>query len=452
LQVAGKPELDRLHTEIRNVTTDQQRLNATAAALTREIANTNSLAQRQVLTTALRNTEAQLRRTTDEANRLAGVINQPQRQGGLFDMSSILNVAAGNVAANVIGTISGAVSNFAGSIVSVTAEFEGYNAQLTTVLGSSEAAARALANITKFASKTPFEVSQLTAVFTRLANSGITPTIKELQKIGDVATSQNKDINQYVEAILDAQTLEFERLKEFGILASKSGDEVTFSFKNQETTVKATSSAVREYLITLGDLDGISGSAEAKSKTLGGALSNLSDASAALALTIGTKLSPALISIINGLGKAIGGTVDYVKDIGDINAAMDKLGIKASRYNFTAISKADVKGVLDAAQEIANSDFGLKNEDDIYAKRVAELRKFNLTVLNTTQLTDEKKKIASELINKEITNLQQSYADGVKIYYKNKQQTKSKYKKRQQQQHKKQPKKKRMQRLERQPK
>ena len=124
LQVAGRPELDRLHTEIRNVTTDQQRLNATAAALTREIANTNSLAQRQVLTTALRNTEAQLRRTTDEANRLAGVINQPQRQGGLFDLSSILNFSAGNIAANVIGNIAGAVKNFGAGIVDAAGRFE----------------------------------------------------------------------------------------------------------------------------------------------------------------------------------------------------------------------------------------------------------------------------------------------------------------------------------------
>lgn len=411
LQVAGKPELDKLDTQIKNVTTDQQRLNATAAALTKEIAATNSLAQKQVLTTALKNTEAQLAKTTAEAKKLAGVIDQPQKKGGLFDLSSILNVAAGNVAANVIGTISGAVSNFAGSIISTTAEFEGYNAQLTTVLGSSEAAARALANITKFASKTPFEVSQLTAAFTRLANSGITPTIKELEKIGDVATSQNKDINQYVEAILDAQTLEFERLKEFGIGASKSGDDVTFSFKNQETTVKATSSAVREYLISLGELDGISGSAEAKSKTLGGALSNLSDASAQLALTIGSGLSPTLIKLINDLGKAIGGTANYIGDIGKINAAMDKLGIKASRFNFTAIFKADVQGILDIAQEITSNDFGLKDQDKIYAKRVAELQKLYDRVLKSTQLTDEKKKIAGELINQEITNQLQSSAD-----------------------------------------
>jgi hypothetical protein len=60
LQVAGKPELDKLDAQIKNVTTDQQRLNATAAALTKEIAATNSLAQKQVLTTALKNTEAQL--------------------------------------------------------------------------------------------------------------------------------------------------------------------------------------------------------------------------------------------------------------------------------------------------------------------------------------------------------------------------------------------------------
>jgi hypothetical protein len=107
LQVAGKPELDKLDAQIKNVTTDQQRLNATAAALTKEIAATNSLAQKQVLTTALKNTEAQLAKTTAEAKKLAGVIDQPQKKGGLFDLSSILNVAAGNVAANVIGTISG---------------------------------------------------------------------------------------------------------------------------------------------------------------------------------------------------------------------------------------------------------------------------------------------------------------------------------------------------------
>jgi hypothetical protein len=47
LQVAGKPELDKLDAQIKNVTTDQQRLNATAAALTKEIAATNSLAQKQ---------------------------------------------------------------------------------------------------------------------------------------------------------------------------------------------------------------------------------------------------------------------------------------------------------------------------------------------------------------------------------------------------------------------
>jgi len=158
-------------------------------------------------------------------------------------------------------------------------------------------------------------------------------------------------------------------------------------------------------------LDGISGSAEAKSKTLGGALSNLSDASAQLALTIGSGLSPTLIKLINDLGKAIGGTANYIGDIGKINAAMDKLGIKASRFNFTAIFKADVQGILDIAQEITSNDFGLKDQDKIYAKRVAELQKLYDRVLKSTQLTDEKKKIAGELINQEITNQLQSSAD-----------------------------------------
>ena len=57
IQVANKPELATLQKTIQSVTTDQQKLNATAAALRTEIAKTNNEATKQVLTTALKNTE-----------------------------------------------------------------------------------------------------------------------------------------------------------------------------------------------------------------------------------------------------------------------------------------------------------------------------------------------------------------------------------------------------------
>jgi len=45
IQVANKPELGKLDAQIKNVIADQKTLNTTAAALTKEIAATNSLAQ-----------------------------------------------------------------------------------------------------------------------------------------------------------------------------------------------------------------------------------------------------------------------------------------------------------------------------------------------------------------------------------------------------------------------
>ena len=62
----------------------------------------------------------------------------------------------------------------------------------------------------------------MTQSYITLANRGIKPTKEEIIKLGDLASSQGKDFNQLAEAMLDAQTGEFERLKEFGIKASKS--------------------------------------------------------------------------------------------------------------------------------------------------------------------------------------------------------------------------------------
>ena len=74
-----------------------------------------------------------------------------------------------------------------------------------------------------------------------------------MRKLGDLASSTGKDFDQLAEAIIDAQTGEFERLKEFGIRASKQGDEVKFTFKEVETQVDFTADSIRDYVLSLGD-------------------------------------------------------------------------------------------------------------------------------------------------------------------------------------------------------
>lgn len=194
---------------------------------------------------------------------------------------------------------------FGSEVVRVRGEFQKLEAVLTNTLGSQSKAQAALGQIKDFAAKTNFGVLELTNAFVKLANQGFIPTTNELRKLADLANSTGKNFDQLTEAIIDAQTGEFERLKEFGIRASKQGDQVTFAFKGVQTQTQFTASAIRDYVLSLGDLNGVSGATEAISKTLGGQVSNLGDAYDSLLNTIGIQLEPALSGLIGSLAETL---------------------------------------------------------------------------------------------------------------------------------------------------
>lgn len=191
------------------------------------------------------------------------------------------------------------------NIIAIRGEFQRFNAVLTNTLGSAEEANREFAKIQKFAAETPFSVRELTASFVKLINQGFKPTTEEMRKLGDLAAALGKSFDQLTEALIDAQVGEFERLKEFGILARKSGDEVKFTFKEVETTVKFTRKAIQEYILTLGDLQGVTGGMDKISKTLEGRVSNLGDAWDSLMDTMGGRTEGIMFGIIDGIGMII---------------------------------------------------------------------------------------------------------------------------------------------------
>jgi hypothetical protein len=190
--------------------------------------------------------------------------------------------------------------------INTSAKFQKMEAVLTNTLGSNSKAQQAMDMISDFASKTPFQVSGLTDSFVKLANQGFTPTRNEMRKMGDLAASTGKEFDQLAEAVIDAQTGEFERLKEFGIRASKSGDQVSFTFKGVEKQVKFTDDAIRDYILSLGDAEGVSGAMAAISETTGGKLSNLEDSFENLSRVIGDKLAPAVNKVTTMLSEDMG--------------------------------------------------------------------------------------------------------------------------------------------------
>ena len=277
--------------------------------------------------------EVELGSKTKEFNdKLRDVRNDLDKTGKSFGKLNEFAVGAlqGIAAAFTVG----AVVNFGKAVLDTTAKFQKFEAVLTNTLGSNSAAKIALNEISEFASKTPFQVDELTSSFVKLANQGFRPTIDQLRSLGDLSASTGKSFDQLAEAIIDAQVGEFERLKEFGIRASKEGDNVTFTFKGVETQVKATDSAIRDYILSLGQAEGVSGAMAAVSATVGGKISNLEDNIESLRKAIGDRSSGVFAASLDWLNSFVETATMAVKSVSDIKEQV-RLAGGASSFNET---------------------------------------------------------------------------------------------------------------------
>ena len=170
--------------------------------------------------------------------------------------------------------------------VDTITSFEKLEASLRTVTGSAENAKIAFGFIEKFAAETPFSLEEAVEAFIKLKALGLTPSEEALTSYGNTATAMGKSLNQMIEAVADAATGEFERLKEFGIKSRAQGDQVTFTFQGVSTTVGKNAKEIEGYLRSIGDVQ-FAGAMEQQAGTLNVALSNMGDSFNKLVKTIG---------------------------------------------------------------------------------------------------------------------------------------------------------------------
>jgi hypothetical protein len=226
-------------------------------------------------------------------------------------------------------------------LVGVTREFDILNAQLVTATGSAEGAADAFVAIQDFATNTPYDLAQVTTAFGKLVNLGLTPSERALTSYGDTASAMGRDLNQMIEAVADAATGEFERLKEFGVKAKSQGDDVSFTFRGVTTTVKKEAGEIEEYLVALGE-NNFAGAMTERMDTLDGALSNLGDEWDKLWLNISNTGSG---DIIEG---AVRGAIDAIGELNDLLASG-----QLQAYLEAIASKFD--GWVDAAHDATDA-------------------------------------------------------------------------------------------------
>lgn len=200
------------------------------------------------------------------------------------DMNRFANVAQKNMSKigsaikGIVPAIAAVTSASAGfeKLLSSQRQFDVLNAGLVTATGSADAAADAFESLQGFASKTPYDLAQTTEAFTKLVNLGLTPSERALNAYGNTAAAMGKDLSQLVEAVADATTGEFERLKEFGIKAKQEGDKVALTFRGVTTNIGNNAKEIENYLISIGEND-FGGAMERRMQSLDGLISNLGD-------------------------------------------------------------------------------------------------------------------------------------------------------------------------------
>lgn len=207
------------------------------------------------------------------------------------------------------------LAKIAGSFVDVNAEAGRLRAALVTVTGSVEEASTAWGALEEFAAKTPFALSQSVEGFIKMKALGLDPSIDALTSFGNTAAAMGKDLNQMIEAVADASTSEFERLKEFGIKAKQEGDRVKLTFQGVTTEIGNNSEEIVKYLEDIGNTQ-FAGAMEKQMDTLGGSMSNLGDSVDGLIRAIGDAgATSGMAAAVDFAADSIGGLTDVIDDV-----------------------------------------------------------------------------------------------------------------------------------------
>ncbi|WP_434361068.1 tape measure protein [Parasalinivibrio latis] len=222
---------------------------------------------------------------------------------------------------------------FKSQFVDTAAQFETFQTILETTEGSSEKARQAMQWVSDFATKTPYELAEVNEAFVKLRAYGLDPTDGLLKTLGDTSSAMGKDLTQAVEAIADAVTGENERLKEFGIKGSTTGETITYEFTDKAgrqqflSVDKNDRQAIRQALVGIFN-DKYDGAMDRLSRTWGGMLSNLADQWTRFA---GMVMSSGVFALMKSRLAEVLATINALADSGKLQTYADALATQLVR-------------------------------------------------------------------------------------------------------------------------
>ena len=242
------------------------------------------------------------------------------------------NLAYVGVGATAAAAGLGAI--FKTQFLDVAAQFEKFQTILETIEGSSEKAKASFQWISDFAAKTPYDLASVTEAFVKLKAYGIDPIKSGLLKtLGDTSAAMGKDVMDAVEAIADAVTGENERLKEFGIKATKEKGRILYRFTNKSGKEIVAAADANNRKQIQGTLQAIwnekyGGAMEKMSGTWQGMMSNLGDQWTRFTALV--MQSSAFENLKGRLGSLLA-TIDKMAADGSLQKIANEMGTAISR-------------------------------------------------------------------------------------------------------------------------
>lgn len=280
-------------------------------------------------------------------------------KGGLGNIANGFKNLAKVIVATGVGALlltAGAIAGIGTTALNTASQMETMKVALNTAFqGNEKEASKAYDSIIQFATKTPYAVSEVMEAFIKLKNYGLDPSEEALTRWGDMASAMGKPLDQLVEAVADASTGEFERLKEFGIKSRKEGDKIKFTFRGVTTTVKNNSEDIQDYLMGVSKAN-FAGGMEAQSKTFSGLMSTMKDTFNLLfaEILVSTGLFDDIKNGIAGFTQLLIDNKDNIKDFVTNGVNLLKTTLSSLKGIFDVLVKGDYTGLIFGQEEDSN--------------------------------------------------------------------------------------------------
>ena len=242
--------------------------------------------------------------------------NAKQSRRALQGIEAAGNRVSGALRAAGAALVAFGTGRAVGGILNATQTMEGFRTQLTTYLGSQALANAELERLSQLARSLPQDVNQLTEAFVIFNRFGLDTSNDSMRAFSNIAAANSKSITQLGEAVADALTGEFERLKEFGIKVSKENGQFTARIGEDQVAVAKTTKDLVDQLKALGEEGGRFGNVTIGPLTL--AMSNFRGAIFEAAAALGSGgLGLAIADALNGFTDLLTTNDQMIDAIGD---------------------------------------------------------------------------------------------------------------------------------------